>query len=139
MWDATHRNSSDVVDEVVVLARDAAGNPLVEEHQMKNELIDDYATKWIATAEEGCAARQVGSDDGGGARRQRCLEARKAEVEQLLDALRSGATGMTQQAVPAAAECFVLGAVGTRGARDFIRTQLSAQGRVEGRDFLMVA
>jgi tetratricopeptide (TPR) repeat protein/predicted Ser/Thr protein kinase len=74
------------------------------------ELIDTYASKWIATAEEVCAARQVGSDDGGGARRQRCLEARKAEVEQLLDALRSGATGMTQQAVPAAADLSDLGA-----------------------------
>ena len=42
-------------------------------------------------------------------------------------------------AVPPAAECFVLGAVGTRGARDFIRAQLAAQGRHEGRDFLMVA
>ncbi|MFT3828066.1 MAG: glycosyltransferase family 2 protein [Opitutaceae bacterium] len=41
--------------------------------------------------------------------------------------------------VPAAGECFVLGAVGTRGARDFIRAQLHAQDRVEGRDFLMVA
>lgn len=41
--------------------------------------------------------------------------------------------------VPAAEECFVLGAVGSRGARDFIRAQLRAQGRVEGRDFLMVA
>ncbi len=35
--------------------------------------------------------------------------------------------------------CFVLGAVGSRGAREFIRAQLRTQGRVEGRDFLMVA
>lgn len=51
----------------------------------------------------------------------------------------AGLPVLAPEAVPAAAECFVLGAVGTRGARDFIRTQLSAQGRVEGRDFLMVA
>lgn len=41
--------------------------------------------------------------------------------------------------VPPAAECFILGAVGTRGARDFIRAELAAQGRREGHDFLMVA
>ena len=46
---------------------------------------------------------------------------------------------LAPEAVPPAAECFVLGAVGTRGARDFIRAQLTAQGRREGRDFLMVA
>ncbi len=43
------------------------------------------------------------------------------------------------EAVPPAGECFVLGAVGTRGAREFIRAELREQGRVEGRDFLMVA
>ena len=42
------------------------------------------------------------------------------------------------EAVPPAHECFVLGAVGTRGAREFIRAELRQQGRVEGRDFLMV-
>ena len=43
------------------------------------------------------------------------------------------------ESVPPAGECFVLGAVGTRGAREFIRAELRAQDRVEGRDFLMVA
>lgn len=41
--------------------------------------------------------------------------------------------------VPPAADCFIIGAVGSRGARDFIRAELGAQDRVEGRDFLMVA
>lgn len=34
---------------------------------------------------------------------------------------------------------FVLGYVGTRGARDFIRADLGARGRMEGRDFIMCA
>ena len=46
---------------------------------------------------------------------------------------------LAPESLPPAAECFVLGAVGTRGAREFIREQLRAQGRLEGRDFLMVA
>ncbi len=46
---------------------------------------------------------------------------------------------LAPEAVPPAGECFVLGAVGSRGAREFIRAQLTAQGRREGRDFLLVA
>ncbi|HLP08863.1 MAG TPA: glycosyltransferase family 2 protein [Opitutaceae bacterium] len=51
----------------------------------------------------------------------------------------AGLPVLAPEAVPPAGECFILGAVGTRGARDFIRAQLRAQGRSEGRDFLMVA
>jgi cellulose synthase/poly-beta-1,6-N-acetylglucosamine synthase-like glycosyltransferase len=46
---------------------------------------------------------------------------------------------LAPESVPPAPDCFVLGAVGTRGAREFIRDQLRSQGRTEGRDFLMVA
>ncbi len=46
---------------------------------------------------------------------------------------------LAPESLPTADACFVLAAVGTRGAREFIRAQLRAQGRVEGRDFLMVA
>ncbi len=46
---------------------------------------------------------------------------------------------LAPESVPPAAECFILGAVGTRGARDIIRAEHLAQGREEGRDFLMVA
>jgi len=42
-------------------------------------------------------------------------------------------------ALPPAAGCFVLVGVGTRGAREIIRAELTAQGRVEGRDFLLAA
>lgn len=41
--------------------------------------------------------------------------------------------------LPPAEETFVLGYVGVRGARDFIRTSLLATGRREGADFLMCA
>ncbi|MBX3738469.1 MAG: glycosyltransferase [Candidatus Didemnitutus sp.] len=41
--------------------------------------------------------------------------------------------------LPPREQNFVLGYVGTRGARDYIRTQLTATGRHEGRDFLMCA
>ena len=51
----------------------------------------------------------------------------------------AGLPVLAPDAMPPAAECFILGAVGTRGAREFIREQLRAQGRIEGRDFLMVA
>ncbi len=42
-------------------------------------------------------------------------------------------------ALPPREESFVLGYVGTRGARDLIRAALLATGRSEGRDFLMCA
>jgi glycosyltransferase involved in cell wall biosynthesis len=51
----------------------------------------------------------------------------------------AGLPVLAPESLPPPAECFVLGAVGTRGAREFIRAQLRAQGRLEGRDFLMVA
>jgi hypothetical protein len=51
----------------------------------------------------------------------------------------SGLPVLDPEALPPAAACFILGAVGTRGARELIRDQLRAQGRIEGRDFLMVA
>ena len=51
----------------------------------------------------------------------------------------AGLPVLAPDSVPPAAECFVLGAVGNRGAREFIRGQLCGQGRLEGRDFLMVA
>jgi glycosyltransferase involved in cell wall biosynthesis len=51
----------------------------------------------------------------------------------------AGLPVLAPDALPPTAECFILGAVGTRGAREFIREQLRAQGRLEGRDFLMVA
>ena len=51
----------------------------------------------------------------------------------------AGLPVLAPDSLPPAAECFILGAVGTRGARVFIREQLHAQGRIEGRDFLMVA
>jgi cellulose synthase/poly-beta-1,6-N-acetylglucosamine synthase-like glycosyltransferase len=51
----------------------------------------------------------------------------------------AGLPVLTPDSVPPAPECFVLGAVGTRGAREYIRCQLRSQGRAEGRDFLMVA
>lgn len=41
--------------------------------------------------------------------------------------------------LPPREQNFVLGYVGVRGARDYIRTQLLATGRAEGRDFLMCA
>ncbi|HVT72614.1 MAG TPA: glycosyltransferase [Lacunisphaera sp.] len=41
--------------------------------------------------------------------------------------------------VPPPAAAFVLGYVGTRGARELIRADLGRRGRVEGRDFLMCA
>lgn len=41
--------------------------------------------------------------------------------------------------LPAREQAFVLGYVGTRGARDLIRAQLVGAGRREGRDFLMCA
>ncbi len=46
---------------------------------------------------------------------------------------------LAPDSLPPPDRCFVLGAVGSRGAREFIRAQLRTQGRVEGRDFLMVA
>jgi len=51
----------------------------------------------------------------------------------------AGLPVLAPKSLPPATECFILGAVGTRGAREFIREQLRAQGRLEGRDFLMVA
>jgi glycosyltransferase involved in cell wall biosynthesis len=51
----------------------------------------------------------------------------------------AGLPVLPPEAVPPASDCFVLGAVGTRGAREFIREQLREQGRIEGHDFLMVA
>ena len=51
----------------------------------------------------------------------------------------AGLPVLAPEEAPPAAACFILGAVGTRGAREFIRDQHRAQGRVEGRDFLMVA
>lgn len=42
-------------------------------------------------------------------------------------------------ALPPVADSFVLGYVGTRGARELIRADLRQSGRVEGRDFLMCA
>lgn len=50
-----------------------------------------------------------------------------------------GVPVLSPEAVPPADACFVLGAVASRGAREFIRGQLRAQGRTEGRDFLIVA
>jgi len=41
--------------------------------------------------------------------------------------------------LPASAESFILGYVGTRGARDLIRADLLQRGRIEGRDFIMCA
>lgn len=43
------------------------------------------------------------------------------------------------EALPAPGRIFVLGYVGTRGAREFDREQLRARGYSEGRDFLMCA
>lgn len=42
-------------------------------------------------------------------------------------------------ALPSPSAAFVLGYVGTRGARDLIRGELTGRGYVEGRDFLMCA
>lgn len=53
-----------------------------------------------------------------------------------------GGTGrpvITPDEVPAPDRAFVLGYVGTRGAREYDRAVLSARGYVEGRDFLMCA
>jgi glycosyltransferase involved in cell wall biosynthesis len=53
-----------------------------------------------------------------------------------------GGTGrpvITPEALPAPGRIFVLGYVGTRGAREVDREQLRARGYVEGRDFLMCA
>lgn len=53
-----------------------------------------------------------------------------------------GGTGLPvlpYEALPPPEEAFVLGYVTSRGARDFIRTELRARGFVEGRDFLMCA
>jgi glycosyltransferase involved in cell wall biosynthesis len=41
--------------------------------------------------------------------------------------------------IPPATECFVLGYVAKRGARDLARAHLQSRGFVEGRDFLMAA
>jgi glycosyltransferase involved in cell wall biosynthesis len=53
-----------------------------------------------------------------------------------------GGTGMpviAMERLPRPDEAVVLGYVSSRGARDFIRTELRARGFVEGRDFLMCA
>ena len=53
-----------------------------------------------------------------------------------------GGTGrpvMLPEELPPPAETFILGYVGSRGARDLIRTALHCRGHVEGRDFLMCA
>ncbi|ACB73556.1 glycosyltransferase family 2 protein [Opitutus terrae] len=53
-----------------------------------------------------------------------------------------GGTGrpvITPEELPALNDVFVLGYVGTRGARDYDRAVLCAHGYVEGRDFLMCA
>jgi hypothetical protein len=41
--------------------------------------------------------------------------------------------------LPPREQNFVLGYVGTRGAREVIRARLLGMGRAEGRDFLMCA
>ena len=41
--------------------------------------------------------------------------------------------------LPPPADCFVLGYVSSRGARDLIRSALKRRGHSEGRDFLMCA
>ncbi len=51
----------------------------------------------------------------------------------------AGLPVLAPEAAPPPHRCFILGAVGTRGAREFIRAQHCAQGRIEGRDYLMVA
>ena len=53
-----------------------------------------------------------------------------------------GGTGLPVLApteIPAPAAAFVLGYVGSRGARELIRAALRARGHEEGRDFLMGA
>jgi hypothetical protein len=46
---------------------------------------------------------------------------------------------VSPEQLPPAGEAFVLAGVGTRGARELIAARLLAQGRVEGKDFLLVA
>jgi hypothetical protein len=41
--------------------------------------------------------------------------------------------------LPPVKEAFLLAGVGSRGARELIASQLRAQGRMEGEDFLLVA
>ena len=50
-----------------------------------------------------------------------------------------GVPVVSPEQLPAREQAFVLGYVGTRGARDYIRAQLDKAGRREGRDFLMCA
>lgn len=50
-----------------------------------------------------------------------------------------GVPVVSPRELPPAGESFILGYVGVRGAREFIRGQLTGRGRVEGRDFLMCA
>ncbi len=50
-----------------------------------------------------------------------------------------GVPVLASKSLPPAGEVFVLGYVSSRGAREFIRTDLTKRGYVEGRDFLMCA
>ena len=51
----------------------------------------------------------------------------------------SGRPVIAPAMIPPANACFVVGGVGTRGARELIREALCGRGFVEGRDFLMAA
>ena len=67
-------------------------------------LLDRYAQEWAGASEELCAARLVAADpdEVGYVRRRRCLDARKAELGQLVELLTGDGEALALQAVHAA-------------------------------------
>lgn len=104
-----------------------------------------YLARWLRREQPGRAVWVWGA---GRPTRQRArhLEAHGVRIEGFIDVDRKktdrsvgGVPVIEPSALPAAGTIFVLGYVGTRGARELIRSALIARGYVETKDFLMCA
>ena len=73
--------------------------------QSTNRLLDRYADDWVNAAQELCAARLVAPDPESKPyeQRQRCLDARRSELGQLVSLLGRSEEGLALEAVQAAA------------------------------------
>jgi tetratricopeptide (TPR) repeat protein len=81
----------------------ATGAPFAERTwESTTALLDDAAARWSTAAGEACAAAVAGRD-GGDPRRERCLDARIAELGALTELLGQADIGIALQAVDAAA------------------------------------
>jgi tetratricopeptide (TPR) repeat protein len=99
VWDEAR---SAEVEAALLGTRTAYAGPV---WQSTRRLLDEYAQAWVGAAQELCAARWVAADPQSKAfeQRQRCLDARRSELGQLVELLTRSEEGVVLEAAQAAA------------------------------------